>query len=300
MNPIQARLKSEPFAAVFEIAGKTFKPISVAYLLYSIALMAIMVPFFVLILDIDIQSLVRLMEVSDPLQRSTMAEDLFAGFGQSIGTQQVIGIILMTVIMILAASWFYNFCFIAVEGYIRGRNTGLSEILSKSFNVNIIWLTFASVVIVILVMLVSIGIGLLTAASGNFGFLVAMLGSIIAVALLMRFIILLPAIVHGSMSVGEALGYSWSVIGFVRGLKYFGISLVVMIALFVLLFVMGMVQAGLMAIPVIGFVLYILFSLLWGGFMSAWFTAIQSGLYFRHLPDEEYRSDMNIEDHLIA
>lgn len=299
MNPVQARLKSEPFAAVFEIAGKTFKQISIAYLLYSIAILIMIVPLFVLILDVDMESLIRLMEVSDPLQRSAMAEEIFSGFGQSIGVEQVIGLGVIAVFMILAASWFYNFCFISVEGYIRGRQSSLVEFFRMSFNMNIIWLTAAAVFLLILMILISIGIGILAAAAGSLGFIVGVLGSIIAMALLMRFIILLPAIVHGNMSVGEALGHSWKVIGFVRALKYFGISLVVMIALFVLLFVMGMVQAGLMAIPVIGFVLYILFSLVWGGFMSAWFTAIQSGIYFRHIADEEYGSTMELEDHLI-
>ncbi|NNC83527.1 MAG: hypothetical protein HKN79_08115 [Flavobacteriales bacterium] len=300
MNPVQSRLRSEPFSTVFEIAARTFKPITIGYLLYTLVSLIFILPLLFIVMDIDPAVYMDMVSISDPIQRQQAAQEMISGMNMEFDPMMILSMMVIVCGFLLVGSWFYNLCFIAIEAYIRDRSLSLGELIKKSFNANVFWLVLASLLISLIGFSASILVSLFSAVGGGTAVLLVLVGFVLMGGLMMRLMLVFPAIVHGNMSVGSAIAHSWKTIHFARGMKYFGVSILVFISLVVLLFVLGMIQAAMMMIPVVGVVLYILLSLAMGGFMSAWTTAVVSGIYFRHSDSIEDTGRMDLEDHLIA
>lgn len=298
MNSIQSNLKSEPFGTVFQMAAKSFKNITIANVLYTIVVMVLILPVFFVVFGMEPQRFLELMEISDPIQRQMVAQELFADQFSGIDPSSFLILGLVCIVILVIASWFGNLCFISVGATVRNRKLSFGELFQKSFNMNVIWLLLASFVLLIIY---SIGIGLLSGLSAflDNSVLIILIGGFALMVFLMRFIIVFPAIVNGNMSVGGAMKHSLAKISFLRALKYLGVSILVAIALVVVMALLGMVQAALMLIPVIGFVLYLIVSLGIGGFMNSWMVSILTGIYYRHLDEELSDGGIDLEDHLI-
>ena len=299
MSSLQARLKNDTLSSVFALANGIFKSVTIAYFIYFIATILLLLPLLYFVLGIGITDVMNVMEIGDPFERQAYITDMLGGVMTNFGVGTVLIGLFSVTIVILIGSWFYNLCFIAAEDYVEKENVSFANVLGRSFNRDVIRLVLASLLISVIAIAAFFFIGIFGVLGGRLiGGLLVLVGMLFVSIFMMRFILTFPAIVHGNMSAGNAISFSWNSIDFKRALKYFAIAILIFVALVVITLITGLVQTALMKIPAIGFVLYLIISSILSAYTTAWTTAALSGLYFRHIPLGE-EQELDIADHLI-
>jgi len=296
MNITQQGFRTNIVSTVFDLSGKMLLKMTLAYLLYYIAVIIIMIPCLIYIFGFSMDTLSALME-GDQQAITEWAQEysqlfISGGFKKFIGPFVVVLIIIMIVY-----SWAYNLFFIISGEQIVHGKTDFGAALKISFS-KTVWeilaLTFIILLIFGAVIAIVAGIGTITDSG-----LAVFLFSCIACVFLLRFSLLFPALAHGEMPLVETFNYSLHHITWLRAMKLFGVGILAFVCILLAAVIVGIISNLFAMIPAVGLVFNQAINIFFGGYMTALMIAGMSGLYYRYAPDID-SEEMKIEDHLIT
>jgi hypothetical protein len=199
--------------------------------------------------------------------------------------------------MIVVSSWVYNFYFKINDLAARKNATSIGDCLKASFDSNI-WKILGAA----LLMMIIAGFlyGLMVGGIFVSGYTVLLTFPLLCLVLA-KLILIIPAIVHGKLSITEALGYSWKHITWKRAILLVLLGIVSFIGLGIALVIVVIILAIFSLIPLLGIIIQFAGQIAIGAFVYALIYGTQTGLYFRYSNDDETEtSGMKTEDHLIV
>jgi hypothetical protein len=287
--------KDNAFQSVWDHAKQIFKPMLVISLLstamfYLIAFVSSEM-FFPGFLQ-EYMNIVTNQGGSLSEQQAQMQE-LILSVGD-IANREIIIVTIALVFMVIF-SWIMNWRLLVSQDSVLEREESVLDAFKRSFNRNVFKLILAYLLVTLIIMVVSLLVGLLLSLISNVFF--AFIGMFFIFIVAIRFMIGFPgAIVHGDMSVFEAVRFSVKNITTVRSLKIIGIFIGGGILVVIASMLLGLV---LMALGTIGTILNLVISFFIGVFITALMTSILSGSFFRYADVEIADGMSEPQDHLI-
>ncbi len=276
MNNYLQGFKQDLFNTIMDLSGKSFLKILIAYTLTSIAMFSIMWLVFTIGLGTNPFTIETM---SDPEALRNFFESMDTS---SLGSNFIFTIILYLVIMMILASWSYNFFFIIIDQYIHEGNSLLLNAFNKSLDKSVFRIFYANILLILMFMAGAYIGGSLNSISGFLSFIWVLALFIF----LLKFTLAIPAIAAGKLSVSEAFGYSFNNITWGRAIKLFLILIVAGVGLLILGMILGVISLALAAIPSVGTVIQYLIQLIIGGFITSFLVAGTIGLYYRYITEE--------------
>jgi hypothetical protein len=296
MNPYQKEFRSQTFSSIFTVLSKTFKEIMMGGSLCMVFIVLALLPLIGILTTIDWSPFMQMDDIQDSEELAFLMMQSFTDIFANFGVKEALLFLLSGVSLMLIGAWYTAFNMLAVEMYIKGHKWSFSELVQRSLSNSVIWVFMFQLFLILLYIIV---VSLSAIAGGVLQPSMTFLILIGYGLLIMKFIQAQPAIVHGNMSVGQAISYSNSKVGVGQTFKYVGISFLGFISIFMGM-MMVMVAGGLLGmIPVLGVFLSLTLNLIFNFLILALVNITQSVLYFKYAEDLKSDSSMAIEDHLI-
>lgn len=290
---------------VFEGTFSLFKRILVPTIILNIIVTVI---FFVVFLIVITASGLSLLSMANLNQNMTEA----AMSGQSNAILQMMQgmmgfFLLFFLVCLVVGAWVYYLYLKLNDNEIRNNNNSVFAALSGSFSAGIwsvlgYFLMFT--VISIAVFLVFGVLAFIFMLMGSAGTVLVFIGYFFVIVFLLRFVLGLPAIVHGKMRVMEALNFSYRNITWKRaGFLFLGI-----LVAYVLFFILSMLAIPLVGssfisgnVPNIGsLVIFMLVFMLLCAALYAFAFSSLSALYFRYSTDPIEGEEGDLKEHLVS
>lgn len=293
LHVYQQGFQRDFFGTALKLTGKTWLKMTIAYVAYYLIIVALLgVLVFSTGIGMDIMGKVQ--NMSD-LQNAEELVELFSEMFLS-PTFIILGLI-YTIITIMLSAWMYTYAFKLGELEMKDRPYTFSSVLKASYSKVIGRFILSSILaytaLIIMAAVISGIAGLLHWSLGVIGF-VALIG------IAYRWLIVPAAIALDDKGVMEAFTLSMKKISFGKAYVYFGISVLVIIALFILIVILSVIPAILGSLSEIGIVLQYIINALSGGVITMLTVSIIIGLHMRlSEPYSEDEGTPNIEDHLI-
>lgn len=297
MDSIIDRIKSDTLNGIMELTGKSWIPITLAQVLYSIISTIVMLPIIANMLGIGLDDISNIMQnQNDPMAIQRQMEGIMSEVSASFGVGTVLGIILIILVSLFASAWIYNVAFKSIKIALDGGKPNLGEVLSNSFDNKVIRIFLASILMGVLGMVLY----LLVVMLGFIPYLGALLifaGVIMLILFFIRLVLVLPIVAYENTGIMEAVNISLESITWGKAAKYFLLGILAMIALLVVSFIFGLLSSALAAIPVLGSVVGMIINGIIGGIMMTAMVATSVALYVKYRG--LHSDDNDIDKHLI-
>jgi hypothetical protein len=255
-----------------------------------------LLPLIGLLTSLDFGALASMQNSTDPEEVMAIMEEVMASFVAGFGVKEIVLFSLVVLLSMVILAWFTVFVMVAFEAKIKGNRWAISQVLQASFNQSVLWIFLFQLVMTVLYLVMMGAVAFSAVASGFLSFFVFILVAV----LLTRLILSQAAIVHGHMSVAEAMAYSFSKVGFGKAFKYLGLGILASIGLFFAFIIVYMIAALFVLIPVLGVLINLAVNFIAQYLMLGLFIVLQSVLYFKGAEDIEGGNGMDLEEHLIA
>lgn len=291
-NHFVAELENNFFNTLFSIAWKTFKNITLSYLVYMGISLLLLGGIFTSILGVD-----SLQIFSPEMQQNPeLIQEFFKTQSTDLFNSSFIGgVLIMGLISLLVVSWMQYFSYIATSAYIKNDSQNFKDILYQSLNSGIFRM-LGAFLLLYLIMIVMFIVAMSTIAiSGFIAFLLVIGVSIF----LYRFILIIPAYVLGRHSMSDSFALSFQHITWFKALKYFGTTVLAILVLFLFGIILGLFGLILNMIPFVGVAIHYIIQILMGGFFTALGAALFVGLYFRATGELKDIEDNDNDDLII-
>lgn len=277
MSDFQTGFKNDIFTTIFQLTGKTWVKITIAY-----ALLTIISQLFSKLIGADAINKKFETIFSDP-QIFSNPEALKEVFSSStmldiVPENFMMLMIPFIMISLLISAWVYNFSFITSNDVIKGEAYDFSTTAKRSINSGV----FKIIGVLILIYLIFIVSILISAAAGAISGFLTFLLFLAVLVMIFKFTLILPAFIIGNQSLGEAFSYSFRHITFIRALKLFGISILALLVFIFMGVIVGAVSLLFLMIPLVGPIIQVVISAIIGGFMTAVTASALVGLYYRY------------------
>jgi len=301
MKDYLMKFRSEVFSGAVSLFKRVFFP---SILLNIILAILVMITLAIIFSAFGL-SMMEMGSFNERMRSSQMNQDyswLFNGF--AIG----IFFVFMLVFLIIGA-WIYNSYLQLNDNEVREKNNNVLFALSRSFSSRV----FSIIAWMLLMLLLTIAVFAIYAMLMSLlmkipviGVIVAFIGYFVIVIFLLRFILALPAIAHGKMTVSEAMKFSYTNITWKRA----GLIFLTMLVFYVIVFIVMMITTFILGIsmfspnidpsntPGFGSALgFVLFMVIFYAAMLAFGFSCLSALYFRYSVDGLEETDY--KDHLV-
>ena len=216
MKTLLEEFKSDILNAIFKVSGKVWLKVTSAYAIQTIIL-TLLVTFFI-IGNLGANFSTEIMQ--DPEALKSFMEEMMSS---EIPANLITNLFLLMGVGIILGSWLLNFSLLITDSHIKEGKVDFGKTIGNSFNKNI--LTIAGTLILIGLIFTGgfVITGMVSGISGILGFLTGMAVCI----LIFKFILIIPALVLGKKSYGNAVSFSFQHITYTRCLKLFGITILV-------------------------------------------------------------------------
>jgi hypothetical protein len=238
-------------------------------------------------------------------QNASSSSNPFEVFMSVFGTINPLFLTLTIIISILIYCWmFYTFMKLN-DLEVRERNNSIVSALASSFSGKVFTILIYSLLYSIMNLVITVVffflIAMLASVSTAAGVFVGFVGFFILLMFLLRFSLGLPAIVHGNMTISEAISFSVKNITWKRAGLILFIGIILVIALLLLLGILSFVALLFVekdSVTVSSFVVQQILTSIAGAIVTAFIYASMTALYFRYSND--HVEDMDVKDHLIS
>lgn len=212
-------------------------------------------------------------------------------------------ITLTAIIGLLVYSWSFNFLYVISDNEIRLGQPSFFKALSQSFSKGILRIA-AYFVVYFLLFIAVMGIFIFTISlfmrlSTVIGILLAFVGFLFVIVFFIRFIIVIPAIVHGNYNVTQAISYSLTKINWKRGWMLFLLGIISLIVVSLISFILALifVSKDNLNITARTFIFSQIINLVVNFLLLTYVVAASSTLYFRYSDDVAEEDDL--QHHII-
>jgi hypothetical protein len=276
------------------MVGKTWLRYVLVYLMQAIISLIAFIPLILSLFNFDLikDYIDNPEELGEIIQSNP--ELLFSFLGPDGDfTGLIIGGSLFTIFVVILSAWAANVNFKLNDAVIRGKEADISAAIGKSFDACLSRLVGLGLVTFIIYGAL-VGTAILIAYLVHWA--LALLLVPLALMVVLRLIIAMPAVVHGGYGVSEAISLSFKHITWARALKIAAIGIGFMVVIVIAAMIIGAVSFLLLLIPLLGFIIYYAIQLSFSGILNALTFGAMSGLYFRYEPIQQ--ADDDISKHL--
>jgi hypothetical protein len=291
MNVIE-QFRNDLWNGIWLHAKRLFKPMSIVALISFIISMGLMFFVFSKILGMDgFQSMTDPANMfdMDAMQERNMA---MLEYFQGIGIGKVIGLAILTyMIGILVTAWVINFLLIISHQLINEEGLNIGKAFSESFSSDV----FKLFALTLIVLVVYIGLAFVSMMLAALHFIVVFIAIMFTMAFLCRFGAAYPAIVHGKMSLSEAISFSMKNITWGRGFK---IILVLIVFGIVYVLALLLISSLLGFIGTVGSVLSMVVQIGMSIVVYSLSVSALSAMFYRYVEVEYVDADA-VEQHII-
>lgn len=293
LHTYQQGFQRDFFGTALKLTGKTWLKMTIAYVGYYVFVVFLFgIVAFSSGIGLDIMG--KIQNMSDP----ESVEEIIALFSDLFlnPTFIILGFAYVILAIILSA-WMYTYAFKLGEFEMKDRPYTFGSVLKASYSKVIVRLILAS-------LLAYIALGFMTAIVIGLGSLVhwslGVIGFVALIGVLYRWLIVPASIAMDNKGVVEAFSLSMKRINFGKAYAYFGISILVFIALIIVIGILSVIPLILGSLSEIGIILQYVINALSGGVITMFTVSMIMGLHMRlSEPYGENDGTINIEDHLI-
>ncbi len=294
MNIYQQGFKEDILTTIFKLTGRTWLKITGVYSIQAIIsrILLLIVISTVVIGELDYTEFAASM--NDP---QVMLEFYQEFFDTIKGSPAVLtSILVLGLIFCFIVSWSTNIKLLFTDSEIRKGQIPYNELFRKSFSTDVFRIFGAFVLLYLIIAGLFVLVGAVAEISGFLSF-VFILGIFV---FMFRFILVIPAMIIGKLSIKEAFLWSMNNITWLRGGKILGIGFLAFLILVVVFFIIGIISAAFAFIPVIGPIILLAVNILSLGVLNALTVSTTMGLYFRYSDEIEDDRDIDLDDMLIS
>jgi hypothetical protein len=286
MNTLEL-FKSDYWSGLTQHTKKMLAPTLVATVIYFVLVMIMVVAIFSSIFNMEMLKEIGSMAGSNPFDMDAMQNQqaFFLEMFEGIGVGKIVTtFLLFVVIATFVGGWFTNLMLIISQDTLTLGKASVGDAFKRAFNKDILKIVGFSILASILFMLLYL-VSIFLGVQVNMALL--FVGLLLTFVVMLRFIAVPGAIVHGQMGVAESISFSWQNITFRRALKAllfmmaFGIVAMLIMLLFMAIFGMMGGIGG-----ILSFVFQIAISVLYYAFT---YSAL-SAAFFRYA-DVEIETD---------
>jgi hypothetical protein len=300
------KFRGQAFDGAFALFKRTVLPNFILRIIMSIISMAILVPLLLATFGWTLRDFMNFGEkMREASQAAASGEDFMDVFGNMFGSPNFLYLLLTIIVGLIIYCWMFYAYFRLNDNEVRSRNNSFISALGSSFSGKIFSILGYYVLYFILYMIIAFIfiflIAIIMNASQAAGILIGFLGSFLVIFFLMRFSIGGAAIVHGNLSIGEAISYSYRHITWKRSALIFLILLIVLIVFFLLSYLISLITFSIVdkgADSVTALVVTQIFSSITSSIIGAFIYASMTTLYFRY--STEAVEDEDVKEHLVV
>ncbi len=295
---------------VFEGAMSLFKRIYLPSILLNLLMIIVFLAITFLILAAFGISLAQVAAFNEKLRSSVNTaeatgnyDNMFDGIMENVALGLVF---IMFLAFTLLASWMYYTFLKLNDNEVREGNRGVFAALGRSFASGV-WSILGFCLLYAVLCIVTFTIYMFAVSMLLFipilGVILAFLGYFAVLIFLLRFILALPAIVHGQMPVFQAFRFSFAHLTFKRAAMIFLTMLVCYVIFFIFILLVSLVlpsmsQGSTMEMSGGGSIIFLICMLLISTAFNAFAFSCLSALYFRYSSDDLGENEM--EQHLVV
>ncbi|MCT4637552.1 MAG: hypothetical protein N4A72_07575 [Bacteroidales bacterium] len=280
--------KTDYLSTTFTLFSKTWKNILISTLLSSIAIMPFIMIFTFYVFADNLELLAELGNITNPNEQREFMQELLLD-NSFVNTFKSSGFITWSVTLMLLVfiiwAWGSNFALISNKKVVKGIDNRFNDCFRESFNINVFKIFAVQILIIIAFFIALMITGFISGALSLPGIITFLL-TLLVFIFMFKAILIIPAIVVGELSLGEAISYSFKNMSFLRCLKYTGYSIIVLIALIILSLVLAFIAIPLSMIPFIGVVFSFAFRVVVNASMSTLNYSAFAGMYLRYFNPE--------------
>lgn len=308
MNQLLQSFRGQIFEASFQLFKKTLAYNLVTSVLISLLSLAIAIPLILQGLGWSFDDLSNFQaNLQEALQSMDANEAPFDAIMSLFGEINIPLILLAFIIILILNVWTYVAFFKINENVIFNKSLSLMDIY-KQVNINLVAKTIGLYFLLNFFIIASMGlffaiVFILGSVSGFLAAIIGFIGFFILLIYMVRFTLVLPAIIHDNLSLSEAFGFSFQKLTFKRAGLIFLIGIVFVIASSMITGLISLIfNAAFSKQLLIAFIVNQSFSLVIGGIISAYLFSALSALYYRYTEhgnedNEEENFDAHVIDH---
>lgn len=291
MNIYQEGFRDDILSSIFKLTSKIWLKITGIYVINSIVGIIIFIPIALLLFKDNLTTFFT-MNKSNPTEIASFYQSLFEDFSALL----IAGIIIIVFILILISSWVNYFSLLLSDREIKGGDTSFDEILKKSFN-NRVFSIFGCMLLIYLFFVIG---GFVSAITAMIHPIIVFITFLIFLILIFKLFLVIPALILGDKSLIDSFAFSFKHITFVRALKLFGISILVMIIIFFIALIFQALTSIFKDYMIVGIVINYAFNILLGGIMMTLLVAAGSAMYFRYAEDIDNEDEFTLDELLVT
>lgn len=289
MTSLIALFRSEFISGAFSLMGKTWLKYIVLYLIQLVISLIGMIPLFLSVINYGF--IEELVENPDMLENNP--EMILQFFSADISTMIVAGVLFFILILLLA-SWQMNASLKLNEAVILEQPSDIGTILGKSFD-SVLPRLLGAYLVIMVVYLVFIG---LAVAIGYYASIaLGVFSGFAGMVFMIRFSLIPACIVHGKMSIGEAISHGLSLITTRRMFIILLAGILFIAMLFIASLLISLISFVFLLIPFLGLLIQMAVQLAFSGVINSLTIGAISGLYYRW--NEPPAAEDDISSHLV-
>lgn len=298
--------RDQAFQASFKLYKRILPGSFVATILIGLILLLIVTPLTLLAMgygatefiayEQDMQNLYRTIQEN----RQDM-EAISAAYTAQFSNMQAAFVMPLFIVVIIVYSWACNFYLTLSNNEIRNGSTKVFSALRESISGKVLKIAAYFILYILIQISVTLIFGLifylLSTVSSILAVFVGFIGFFVVLAFLLRFTIVIPAIVHGNMGTVQAIAFSLSRLTWKRGGMLLLLSILSLIVFIIFASVLGglLSSSGSTEFSIGSFIGQQITSLIISILFVTYFVSAMSTLYFRYSDD----STEDDTEHLI-
>jgi hypothetical protein len=298
--------RDQAFQASFKLYKRILPGSFVATILIGLILLLIVTPLTLLAMgygatefiayEQDMQNLYRTIQEN----RQDM-EAISAAYTAQFSNMQAAFVMPLFIVVIIVYSWACNFYLTLSNNEIRNGSTKVFSALRESISGKVLKIAAYFILYILIQISVTLIFGLifylLSTVSSILAVFVGFIGFFVVLAFLLRFTIVIPAIVHGNMGTVQAIAFSLSRLTWKRGGMLLLLSILSLIVFIIFASVLGglLSSSGATEFSIGSFIGQQITSLIISILFVTYFVSAMSTLYFRYSDD----STEDDTEHLI-
>jgi hypothetical protein len=307
MKDYLLKFRSGAFDGAISLFKRILIPNFILSIIISLAGLVILTPLALEAFNMNLKDLINMGEnMQEFSQKARSGEDVSAIFSNLFSSFNVLFVCLMFVVGLIVYSWMFNAYFQLNDNEVKNKDNNFLHALSMSFSKKTFtilgyMLIYFLIYLAVLMLFVALFFMLIKVAS-VIGGLVAFILFFVVLIFMLRFSLGFAAIVHGNMSVSEALSFSLRKLTWKRAGLIFLIGIILLIAMMLISLIISMITLAIvnketsssLTFLIVSQILNTITSAIIGSFIYASMTA----LYFRYSTDEI--EDEHMDRHFIS
>ncbi len=298
MNIYQQGFREDILNSIFKLTTKTWLKITGVHAIRTVVTIVLALIIVVPVLA----SSFNIMDLASNMDNPEAILEFYTDLVELImSTPKILWAIAgLIIVLMFVYAWATYIQLKMSDSQVKADNIDFGAELKQSFNGEILRIVGAFLLMYLISIVLFFIVGVVASFSGLLTFILS-LGAMIVI---LRLFLVIPAMVIGKKSIGEAFGWSFQHITWIRAIKILGIGFLAMLLILVVAIIVGLVSAIFALIPILGQIVQLGINIFMVGFMAALMTATMLALYYRYAEDitENDKDDdkLELDDLLVS